>query len=287
MKVLLIGANGQLGWELSRTSPSDVDLAGVDYPDVDFSSRDSIRQCVETAAPDCIINAAAYTNVDGAESDAAAAFRINHRAVGDLAEAAREKGALLVHISTDYVFSGRHYKPYGADDAKAPESVYGRSKLAGEQAVAGILGDGALIFRTAWLYSAHGANFVKTMLRLMAEKDSLTVIDEQVGTPTWANGLARAVWLALGKGLTGVFHWTDAGVASWYDFAVAIQEEALSAGLLTRAVPVKPVPASQYPTPAKRPWYGVLDKHPSWERLGVTPVHWRVQLRKMLKEMTE
>ena len=143
----------------------------------------------------------------------------------------------------------------------------------------------ALIIRTAWLYSSHGNNFVKNMLNLMKEKPGLNVIDEQIGTPTWAYGLAQAIWTALSKNITGTFHWTDAGVASWYDFAIAIQEEGLNAELIDKTIPILPVSTSQFPTPAKRPMYSVLDKRSFIQRLKTEPVHWRVQLRSMLKEL--
>ena len=287
MKVLLLGANGQLGWELSRTCPKEVVIEVCDYPKVDFGSVTSIQNCIQKASPDCIINAAAYTAVDKAEQEEALAYKINHTAVVVLAEIAREKDIKLVHISTDFVFSGQQHKPYQPGDRPDPESVYGKSKLAGEQAVQTILGDRALIVRTAWLYSAHGSNFVKTMLGLMADKASLNVIDEQVGTPTWAFGLAQAVWACVQKKIYGIYHWTDAGVASWYDFSVAIQEEGLAAGLLEKCIPILPIPGSLYPSPAKRPYYGVLDKRSLWEKTGIVPIHWRVQLRDMLKELVK
>ena len=235
--------------------------------------------------PDCIINAAAYTAVDKAEQEKDLAFRINDHAVRDIAGLCQENKIRLVHISTDFVFSGKHFQPYLPEDPSEPLSVYGLSKQKGEQAVAEILAGCALTIRTAWLYSIHGNNFVKTMLSLMRDKPSLTVIDEQIGTPTWANGLAKALWSALENRLTGIFHWTDAGVASWYDFAVAIQEEALNIGLLEKAIPILPVPSSRFPTPAERPMYSVLDKTSFWQALNITPVHWRVQLRTMLKEL--
>ena len=284
MKILLLGSNGQLGWELQRTCPIYATLAICDDPAVDFCSKDSIRTCIQVEQPDCIINAAAYTAVDQAEENSDKANRINHEAVFEIAELCRQEGIFIVHISTDFIFNGRHYKPYQPEDTPDPLSVYGQSKLKGEQAVLNVPKDKFLIIRTAWLYSAHGNNFVKTMLKLMKEKTKLTVVDEQIGTPTWAHGLAKAIWTALEKKLTGTFHWTDAGVASWYDFAMAIQEEGIHAGLLDRTIPIYPVPSYRFPTPAKRPFYSVLDKTSFWKALDYTPVHWRVQLRKMLKE---
>ena len=287
MKALVIGANGQLGWELQRTCPDNINLLICDYPEIDLCSNASIHKCIAATSPDCIINAAAYTAVDKAEQEKDLAHKINHEAVFEIAKLSRENKIPMVHISTDFVFNGQNYKPYQPEDTPCPESVYGKSKLKGELAVKEILADKALIIRTAWLYSSHGNNFVKTMLKLMEERDSLNVIDEQIGTPTWAHGLAQAVWIAVAKELTGTFHFTDAGVASWYDFAVAIQEEGLASGLLSKAIPICPVPTNQYSTQAKRPIYGILDKMTMWQATGINPVHWRIQLRAMLKELTQ
>jgi dTDP-4-dehydrorhamnose reductase len=199
MNVLLLGSNGQLGWELKRTRPDNITLTTCDSPKINFCSTGSIKQCIDSTKPDCIINAAAYTAVDKAEQEKDLAYRINHKAVLEIAELCRQNNIFLIHISTDFIFNGQNFKPYLPDDTPDPESVYGKSKLKGEQAVRKILKDKALIIRTAWLYSAHGNNFVKTMLKLMKKKQSLNVIDEQIGTPTWANGLARTIWNALGK----------------------------------------------------------------------------------------
>ncbi len=287
MKILLLGANGQLGWELSRSCPEHIDLLTCDYPKIDFLSPDSIHKCIRETSPDWIINAAAYTAVDQAENEKDAAFHINHGAVLEIALQAKENNTRLVHISTDYVFNGRHFKPWTPEDQPEPQSVYGTSKLEGELAVRQTMKENALIIRTGWLYSSHGSNFVKTMLKLMQEKRSLAVIDEQVGTPTWAGGLAGAVWTSVQKELSGIYHWTDAGVASWYDFAVAIQEEAVAAGLLKKTIPITPVASSQFPTAAQRPFYSILDKRTMWQTTGIPPVHWRVHLRSMLQEVKE
>jgi dTDP-4-dehydrorhamnose reductase len=197
----------------------------------------------------------------------------------------RRTGARLVHLSTDFVFDGSSGRPYTPRDRPAPLGVYGRTKLASEQVALG-LGEQAVVVRTAWVYSRHGQNFVRTMLQLMREQDGVGVVSDQVGTPTWARSLAEALWAVAGlPSLHGVLHWTDAGVASWYDFAVAIQEEALAAGLLERAVPVRPLSSREYPTAARRPAYSVLSKGESWAVLGFTPPHWRVNLRLMLQEL--
>ncbi|MDT8380066.1 MAG: dTDP-4-dehydrorhamnose reductase [Desulfotignum sp.] len=285
MKVLIIGANGQLGSELLQTCPTETRAFGMDVPEIDITNSIQVDRVLEAHAPDWVINCAAYTQVDKAESDAGAAHAVNCTGAANLARAIKKTRARLVLISTDFVFGGDQSRPYKPDDRPDPKSVYGKTKLAGEQAVSEILGIDALIIRTAWLYAAHGNNFVKTMIRLMKEKEVLTVVDDQVGTPCWAKGLAQAVWAAIEKKLTGVFHWTDAGVASWYDFAVAVQEEALAAGLLNRTIQVLPIPGRQYPTPAHRPDFSVLDKSDLVAAIGISPEHWRRQLRRMLQEL--
>lgn len=285
MKALIIGANGQLGWELTRTCPDGITLFGADYPKIDLCNRSTINKWINTTFPDCIINAAGYTAVDKAEKEKSKAWQVNHKGVENLALEAKQANISLVHISTDFVFNGEQSRPYRPDDKPCPESVYGKSKLEGELVVNKILDFKALVIRTAWLYSSHGNNFVKNMLNLMKGHSSINVIDEQIGTPTWAYSLANTIWTALKKELSGTFHYTDAGVASWYDFAVAIQEEGLAAGILKRANPILPVPVSKFPTPAKRPMYSVLDKQTMWQATGITPNHWRVNLRSMLKEL--
>jgi dTDP-4-dehydrorhamnose reductase len=224
--------------------------------------------------------------VDKAEKDQKAAFATNSTGVFNLAEAAKKSQARFIHISTDFVFDGSKSAPYLPSDQPNPTGVYGASKLAGEEQVRAILAGNYVILRTAWVYSSHGNNFVKTMLRLMRERDRLGVVADQVGTPTWAGGLAQAVWLLAGHAaLTGIFHWTDAGVASWYDFAVAIQEEAMQLGLLHKEIILSPIRTEDYPTPARRPPFSVLDKTSTWQALKYSAPHWRVNLRKMLKEL--
>jgi dTDP-4-dehydrorhamnose reductase len=284
MKVLVTGSKGQLGWELQRSQPKGADVVWTDVAELDIADLAAVNKLVKSVNPAVIINAAAYTAVDKAESQAELSFKINRDGAGNLAKAAQLIGSRLLHVSTDFVFDGQG-KPYQTGDAVNPLSVYGASKFEGEQAVlAGC--DKALVVRTAWVYCSHGGNFVKTMLKLMAEKPALSVVCDQVGSPTWAKGLATTLWTysQLPKAASGVVHYTDSGVASWYDFAVAIQEEALKLGLLKVAVPIAPIPASQYPTPAKRPGFSVLDKSSSEVVVGTAP-HWRVQLREMLKEL--
>jgi dTDP-4-dehydrorhamnose reductase len=265
-------------------APDGVEITARSRAELDISDAAAVSAVLGEIGPGTIINAAAYTAVDKAESEPDAAYAVNRDGAANLAKASRETGCRLVHLSTDFVFDGNRSSPYRPTDATNPLGVYGASKLAGEQAVLDILGDQALIVRTAWVYSGEGGNFVNTMLRLMGERESLRVVADQIGTPTWTRGLAEAIWRAAGLGLRGIHHWTDAGVASWYDFAVAIQEEALAVGLLERSIDIHPIRAVDYPTPAMRPPYSVLDKTETWKALGYEAEHWRVALRRMLGE---
>lgn len=286
-KVMIVGAGGQLGRELCRSVPAALQCLALTRGELDITDPGGVARCVARIAPALVINAAAYTGVDAAESEPAAARAANAAGPAHLAQACRDLGARLIHISTDFVFDGQASRPYPPAAPAAPLGEYGRSKLAGEQAVQRLLPQ-ALVLRTGWVYSSLGGNFVHTMLRLMAEREALEVVEDQIGTPTWARGLALAIWAAAARPqLQGIYHWSDAGVCSWYDFAVAICEEACAVGLLSKPVRVRPIPASDYPTPARRPHYSVLDKTSSWRDLGLEGVHWRVQLRHMLKEQKE
>jgi dTDP-4-dehydrorhamnose reductase len=277
-------ASGQLHWELFRTKPDSI--VWLSWPSrLDIRNRAEVGAAVQQLQPDVIINAAAYTAVDDAESQPQLAYDVNHRGVENLALAARDARAKLVHVSTDFVFGESCGQPFLPDAAVNPVSVYGKSKLAGENALLTILQDDSMVIRTAWLYSSHGNNFVKTMIRLMNERDQLGVVADQVGSPTWAYSLAGAIWRSLSRDLQGVFHWTGAGVASWYDFAVAIAEEAMALNLIDTAPAIKPLTTDQYPTPALRPAYSVLALADSWQRMQIDANHWRVDLRQMLQEL--
>jgi dTDP-4-dehydrorhamnose reductase len=288
VKVLLTGANGQLGQALQRYVPADVELRAVDRAQLDISHAAQVTKLVADVQPQLIINAAAYTAVDKAESDEVAAIRANIDGPAHLARALHDlTGARLIHVSTDFVFDGRSSTPYQPDDVTGPLGVYGRTKLSGEQAVLSALSQRALVVRTAWVYAAQGHNFLRTMLRLMNERGAVRVVADQVGTPTAAHSLAQVIWkFAVQPELSGAYHWTDAGVASWYDFAVAIAEEATAAGLLQRAVVIMPIATHEYPTPAKRPAYSVLDKAKTHAVLNLAPVHWRARLREVLREIS-
>jgi dTDP-4-dehydrorhamnose reductase len=283
-KVLITGAGGQLGRELQATAPAGQVIAAYDSAELDVTRPELVRDVLERERPAVVINLAAYTAVDRAESEAAAAEAVNSAGAAKIAGGARQVGARLLHVSTDFVFDGAQGQPYAPEDRPNPVSVYGRTKLEGELEVTRISGGQALILRTAWLYSSHGHNFVQTMLRLMRGTAEIGVVCDQVGTPTWSRSLAEALWAAVGvPGVSGVHHWADAGVASRYDFAVAVQEEALALGLLDHAVPIRPLRTAQFPTPARRPGYCVLDTAGTVAALDCRPRHWRANLRLMLQ----
>lgn len=297
-KVLVTAKNGQLGWELKRCLPTDnIEALFLDSKELDITNASAVSEKINSFRPDFVINAAAYTAVDKAESDTDAAYKVNQQGPKNLAVACKAIGAKLIHVSTDFVFDATKNTPYKPEDETNPLGVYGASKLAGEIAATEILGENVSIIRTAWVYSTHGNNFVKTMLRLMAEKEQLGVVADQVGTPTNAKNLAKAIWLLVENTHTdtltstlntqaNIYHWTDLGTASWYDFAVAIQELGLANGHLKKPIAVNPINASQYPTPAKRPAYSVLDTSALREKLNITGEHWRTALNSMLKELT-
>lgn len=284
MKALIVGAGGQLGLGLQAHAPSCTTLSAPARADLDIADRKAVRRHIASFAPDIVINAAAYTAVDRAESEPDAARLTNADAAGWLAEAAHAAKAQFAHVSTDFVFDGTTSRPYHPDDTPNPLSVYGRTKLEGEYNVLAACPE-ALIVRTSWVYAPTGSNFVHTMLRLMAERKEVRVVADQIGTPTLASGLAQALWALLSHRTSGIFHYTDNGVASWHDFAIAIQEEALALNMLSHAIPVTPITTAEYPTPAKRPAFSVLDKTATWPLLGMPAPHWRMRLREMLGEV--
>lgn len=287
-KVLITGAAGQLGRSLLQRTPDGAVSVGLDRSQLDISDAAATLACIEEIDPDIIINAAAYTAVDKAESEQQQAYAINAEGPANLAYAARQSQARLIHVSTDFVFDGAQSQPYAVDALTAPQSVYGASKLAGEAQVLAAHNP-CVVVRSAWVYAAEGNNFMNTMLRLMAQRDSLSVVADQVGTPTAAQGLADFLWLLAGldaehfDGISRILHWTDAGVASWYDFAVAIYEEARALGILQGECRIVPIPTRDYPTPAQRPAFSVLDKSLSWQLSPQPPLHWREALRQTLR----
>ncbi|WP_439101727.1 dTDP-4-dehydrorhamnose reductase [Congregibacter sp.] len=286
-KVVVTGAGGQLGSALAATVPPAVSLRALGRADCDISNPAAVDAALDAEEPQLLLNAAAYTAVDRAEEDADAAFAANAEAPRVLAEACATRGIRLFHVSTDFVFDGTRSSPYPTNAATAPLGVYGRSKEAGEQSVLDSGAD-ALVVRTGWVYSHSGQNFMRTMLRLHDSREEISVVSDQVGTPTDAYSLAQALWAAAARpALSGTYHWSDAGVCSWYDFALAIGEEAHALGLLQRVANVKPIRTEDYPTPALRPAYSVLDKSLSWRDFELPPTHWRSQLRAVLTRLKE
>jgi dTDP-4-dehydrorhamnose reductase len=286
-RVLLTGGTGQLGRALLATAPEGVAITAPGRETLDLARPERIEAAVRRVAPDLILNAAAYTAVDRAESDATAARTVNADAVRHLARTAQSLGSRLIHLSTDYVFDGAKGSAYGPDDPPRPLSVYGATKLEGEAAVRE-LGASGWVLRTSWVYAAAGRNFVLTMLRLMRERPRVRVVADQIGAPTWATSLAKAVWAAAERpSVHGVGHWTDEGATSWYDFAVAIRDEALALGLLSAPVEVDPISTHDFPTAARRPTMSVLDTRDTVAALGFGLTPWRENLRRMLQEVAD
>lgn len=301
-RILLTGARGQLGQELQRTLAPLGEVIGVDRHSVDLSCETSLRQRLVEVKPNVIVNAAAYTAVDKAETETELARAVNAIAPTVMAQEAQRLGATLIHVSTDYVFDGRKNTPYTEDDSPNPIGVYGRTKLEGEEGIRKACTN-HLILRTAWVYGIFGkVNFVKTMLRLFAEREEVRVVADQVGSPTWAADLAQAIHAMVCRCAnatllsqasqepeqpslpTGTYHYTNSGVASWYDFAVAIFEEAKLLGFPLKVQRIVPIATADYPTPAQRPAYSVLSGKKISDLLGSHPPHWRQALRQMLVE---
>jgi dTDP-4-dehydrorhamnose reductase len=281
MRVLVTGAGGQLANELEGRAPLDGEVVALTEQELDICNATAVSTAVARHRPEWVFNAAAYTAVDRAESEAEIAYRVNRDGAAILARAATEAGAKFAHVSTDFVFDGQTTRAYRPEDPTAPLGVYGASKLAGERAVAEAAPD-CLIVRTAWVYSPWGGNFLKTMLRLFSERGEVRVVADQIGTPTSASTLADALWGLAKAGASGVLNCTDAGVASWYDFAQAIAEDAFALGLVGAQARVLPIVTTDYPTPAKRPAFSVLDKSGTWALLGAPAPHWRVAMRDVL-----
>lgn len=257
MRILITGSNGQLGSELRQLQarlPHAHTFFNSSRSELDITSEAAVNEFIERESIDLVVNCCAYTAVDKAETERELAEQLNHTAPRLLATAMERSGGSMIHLSTDYVFDGRAHRPYRVDDATNPQSVYGRTKLRGEEAVMQACSRAAVV-RTSWLYSAFGNNFVKTMLRLGRERDELGVVTDQIGSPTYAADLAHALWLMMEKGVqAGVYHYGNEGVASWYDLACAAHR---MAGI---SCAVRPIRTEDYPLPAPRPHYSVLDK---------------------------
>lgn len=289
MKVLLTGREGQLGTGLQASLPAGVALIATGRSELNLADAAACRQAVLEHRPDWVLNAGAYTAVDRAESEPDQALAINAGAPQAFAEALAETGGRLLQVSTDFVFNGAQGSPYRPDQALDPLGVYGATKAAGESAALAL--PGARVLRTSWVYGPVGKNFCLTMLRLHALKaaagEPLGVVADQVGCPTATHTLAAACWRATGIGADAagprILHWSDAGAASWYDFAVAIGDLGVAAGLLERAAVVRPLTTADYPTPAQRPSYSLLDCSSSRLALALDPVHWGAALAEVLE----
>lgn len=283
LNILVTGANGQLGNEmrlLGATSKNNYIF--TDVTELNITDKAAISAMVKEHRIQVIINCAAYTNVDKAEDDEATADLLNHTAARYLAEAAKEADAVLIHVSTDYVFHGDKNVPYTEDEPTSPLGVYGRTKLAGEQAIQQS-GCRYLIFRTAWLYSSFGNNFVKTMRRLTSERDTLNVVFDQVGSPTFAGDLARAIFEVVEKeayvGTEGIYHYSNEGVCSWYDFSVEISN------LSHTRCDIRPCHSDEFPSKVTRPSYSVLDKTKLKKTFGIVVPHWKESLVKCIEQL--
>ena len=283
--ILLIGAGGQLGRELAAVLPAQGDVVACDRAKLDLADPSAIVRCVREVAPGFIVNAAAYTGVDRAETDRDAAFAINGRAPGVLADEAKRAGAVLIHYSTDYVFDGTRTTPYDESAAPHPLSVYGASKLAGERAI-GASGARALTLRTSWVYARHGRNFLVTMQHLAAGRSELRVVADQTGVPNWSRALAGATARLIAKGTNymaeraGLYHLSAQGRATWYEFARAIIGDDVH-------VRVTPITTADYPTPAKRPAYAVLDSTRFAGTFGFALPDWQTLLQQCLRSAPE
>jgi dTDP-4-dehydrorhamnose reductase len=276
VRVLLTGSSGQVGTALRAQVPPAVELHSVTHSELDISDAVAVRAVVHALRPDVVLNAAAYTQVDRAEAEPAAAESGNVTGPGNLAAAVAEvPGARLIHLSTDFVFDGAQRTPYLPEDEPAPLGVYGRTKLNGERVVTGILGERVTIIRTAWVYAATGRNFLNTMLRLMRAHGRVHVVADQRGTPTLAESVAIAAWRAAElPRVSGILHWTDQGETSWHGFAQAIADEAVRAGVLESPPEVVPIATSDYPTAAVRPKYSVLSGARAARLLGLKQIAW-------------
>jgi len=284
VRVLVLGG-GQIARAVGAAVSSQHQVVTRTHSELDIVDEHAVARTLAEVKADWIVNAAAFTAVDLAEDQPEQAHAVNDAAVASIVRGAAREGCRLLHLSTDFVFDGNSNRAYLPADTPMPLSVYGESKLGGERHVLDA-GPSGIVLRTSWVYAASGKNFVLTMLRLMREKDQISVVYDQIGAPTWAASAAAAIWGLIetaAKG--GVYHWTDLGVASWYDFAVAIQDEALARGLLSRTIPITPIPSASFPTRARRPAFSVLDTTSTRASIDVPARHWRHNLRTMLDEL--
>ena len=290
-KLLLTGAEGQLGQTFQAFFPSSIlpqkyRLLAADKREMDLAKKRSILDFLEAHAPGLVVNCGAYTAVDTAEGEVEAARKINDEAVFHIARWASEHSCRVIHISTDFVFDGRKKEPYLPLDEANPLGVYGETKLSGERNILKFLPKHGVVLRGSWLYSEYGHNFVKTMIDLMKRKSELGVVNDQIGSPTSTHSLVRVLFrLIENSTISGVFHWCDGAVISWYDFAIEIQRQAHKYGLLARGIPIKPLTTEDYPTPAVRPSYGVLHRGSTLETFGLHETSWKAELEAVILQI--
>jgi dTDP-4-dehydrorhamnose reductase len=283
VKVLVLGG-GQIATAVVKATPGGIEVIARARAQLDIADPAAVAKTFADVKPTWVVNAAAYTAVDLAEDNRSQAKAVNDSAVAALAKAAARAESRLLHLSTDFVFDGTSGRAYLPNDSTNPLSVYGATKLAGERHV--LADKNGMVLRTSWVYATVGKNFVLTMLKLMKEREQLKVVCDQIGSPTWASSAAAAIWgLIEAAPHGGLYHWTDLGVASWYDFAVAIQEEARLRNLLPRSIPILPIPSADYPTRARRPAFSVLNSESTRAATGLAGEHWRENLRRMLDEL--
>lgn len=287
MRVLITGARGQVGHELVHQAPQTVELIALGSQELDISCAEQVKQAMHTHRPDLIINAAAYTAVDQAETDSERAYAVNHAGCLHLAQAAQQLNIPLLHISTDYVFSGTAQTAYRETDSCQPQSIYGASKLAGEQAIVQHCPQ-HIILRTSWVFGTEGNNFVKTMLRLAQTRDELSIVADQQGNPTSARSIANALWAITLQYQSnpsqpwGIYHYSGTPACTWYDFAENIFQQALQLSLIKQSPQLNAITTADYPTPAKRPAYSVLDNQLISDTFGIKASNWREELHTVL-----
>lgn len=292
MRVLITGAYGQVGQALLQTAPTSWLVLGTSSNELDISNAQHVISAAQAFQPQLIINAAAYTAVDSAETNRQQAENVNHLGAANLAQAAQTLNCPLLHLSTDYVFSGQHSKPYTESDTPNPLSVYGASKWRGEQAVQQLCAQ-HIILRTSWVFAAHGHNFVKTMLRLGQERDALSIISDQIGNPTSAQSIAQTLWQiaehyrSTGDCAWGTYHFSSMPSCSWYAFATEIFRQAVALDLLARSPALHPICASDYPASAPRPAYSVLDSSKLEQQFNIQPNHWPLELNRVLQTLKD
>lgn len=285
MKILVTGAQGQLGREVVLSlRESAYNAIGAGRAELDLSKPDTVANRVAAFGADWVVHCAAYTQVDKAEQESELAFTVNRDGARAVAEGAKQSGSRILTISTDFVFDGAQSTPYSEDDEPKPLSVYGNSKWQGEQSIREVLPD-ATVLRTAWVYGVYGQNFVRTILRLAAERQQLRVVDDQVGTPTWTRDIARTIQTLIETGQPGILNYTNEGIASWYDFALQTIEYARELGFPIKLQELLPIPSSEYPLPAARPAFSVLSKEKVRPLLPWKNPHWRTSLYNMMEQL--